>query len=275
MLQKLENELKLRGFSKRTVDTYLFHNKQFLEFIKKEPGEISQDDVKAYMANLMSDKNQKPSSVSLALSSLKFMYRKLLKKNIFDDIDTPKLEKKIPTVLTRDEVKRLLENVENKKHKLLIELMYSSGLRVSECVSIKVDDLDLQDKTGTIRAGKGKKDRHIILSDIVVGHLSDFLANRSDNNPYVFSVKDRHIGIRQAQKIVNKAARQAGIKKRVFCHALRSSFATHLLENGTDIRVIQELLGHSNLDTTQRYTKISKEQLKKVKSPLDSLDSLG
>src|SRR3989344_5170519 len=271
MLQKLENELKLRGFSKRTVDTYLFHNKQFLEFIKKEPGEISQDDVKAYMANLMSDKNQKPSSVSLALSSLKFMYRKLLKKNIFDDIDTPKLEKKIPTVLTRDEVKRLLENVENKKHKLLIELMYSSGLRVSECVSIKIDDLDLEDKTGTIRAGKGKKDRNIILSNVLIEHLRGYLTGRDNNNPYIFNVKERHIGVRQAQKIINDAAKKAAIKKRVFCHALRSSFATHLLEEGTDIRVIQELLGHSDLSTTQIYTKVSTQQLKKVKSPLDNM----
>ncbi len=271
MIEKLENELKLRGFSKRTVDTYLFHNKRFLEFIKKEAAEIGQDDIKAYMANLMSDKNHRPSSVSLALSSLKFMYKTLMKKDIFADIKAPKLEKKIPTVLTRDEVKMLLDNVENKKHRLLIELMYSSGLRVSECVSIKIDDLDLDDRTGTIRAGKGRKDRHIILSNTVIGHMRDFLANRSDNNPYIFSVKERHIGIRQAQKIVNKAAKQAGIKKRVFCHALRSSFATHLLENGTDIRVIQELLGHANLNTTERYTRVSKEQLKKVKSPLDDI----
>ncbi len=271
MLEKLENELKLRGFSQKTVDTYLIHNKRFLEFIKKEPSEISQDDVKAYLANLMSDKKQKPSSVSLALSALKFMYKTLMKKDIFSDIKTPKQEKKIPTVLTKEEVKRLLNSVENKKHRLLIEFMYSSGLRVSECISIKLDDLDLEDKTGTIRSGKGKKDRHIILSNTLIEHLKGYLAGRDNNNLYIFNVKDRHIGVRQAQKIVNKAAKKADIKKRVFCHALRSSFATHLLEEGTDIRVIQELLGHSNLATTERYTKISKEQLKKIKSPLDSL----
>lgn len=271
MLSKLENELKLRGFSEKTVNAYIFHNKRFLDFIKKEPNEISQDDVKAYLATLISDKKQKPSSVSLALSSLKFAYKTLLRKDIFSDIKAPKQEKKIPTVLTKDEIKRLLDAVENKKHRLLIEFMYSSGLRVGECVSVKTDDLDLDDRTGTIRSGKGKKDRNIILSNILVEHLRGYLAEREGNNPYIFNVKDRHIGVRQAQKIVNEAAKKAAIKKRVFCHALRSSFATHLLESGTDIRVIQELLGHSNLATTERYTKVSKEQIKKVKSPLDGL----
>lgn len=271
MLERLEKELKLRGFSEETVKAYVFHNKRFLDFIKKEPSEISQDDVKAYLANLISDKKQKPSSVSLALSALKFAYKTLLKKDIIGDIRPPKQEKKIPTVLTKDEVKQVLDVVENKKHRLLIEFMYSSGLRVSECVSLKIDDLDLNDKTGTIRGGKGRKDRHIILSEVLIEHLRDYLADRSDNNPHIFNVKNRHIGVRQAQKIVNNAASKAGIKKRVFCHALRSSFATHLLEAGTDIRVIQELLGHTNLATTERYTKVSKEQLKKVKSPLDNL----
>ena len=270
-IEKLENELKLRGFSKRTVDTYIFHNKRFLEFIKKDPNEISQDDIKAYLASLISDKKQKPSSVSLALSSLKYMYKTLLKKDIFSDIKAPKQEKKLATVLTKEEIKRLLDATENKKHRLLIELMYSSGLRVSECVSIKIDDLDLEDKTGTIRAGKGKKDRNIILSNVLIEHLRGYLTGRDNNNPYIFNVKERHIGVRQAQKIINDAAKKAAIKKRVFCHALRSSFATHLLEEGTDIRVIQELLGHSNLATTERYTKVSKEQIKKVKSPLDGL----
>jgi site-specific recombinase XerD len=124
---------------------------------------------------------------------------------------------------------------------------------------------------GIVRAGKGKKDRHIKLSDSFINNLNKYLETRNDENPYVFNVKDRHISIRQAQRIVSEAAKKAEIKKKVFCHALRSSFATHLLEAGTDIRVIQELLGHSNLATTQRYTKVSREQLKKVRSPLDGL----
>ncbi len=269
MLEKLKTELQIRGFSAKTIKAYIFHNQRFLSFIKKEQGEISEDDVKSYMAYLMAEKKQKPSSVNLVLSSLKFMYQEIMKKRIFDDIKSPKNEKKLPTVLTRDEIEKMIKALKNVKHRLLIELMYSSGLRVSECVSIKIQDLNLQEKMGLIKSGKGKKDRNIILSRKLVSHLTDYIAKRSDDNPYVFPVRDTHISVRQAQKIVHDAAKKAGIQKRVFCHALRSSFATHLLENGTDIRIIQELLGHSNIQTTERYTKVSRAQLKKVISPFD------
>ena len=271
MLDKLETELKIRGFSKRTIDTYLFHAKKFLDFVKKEPQTAAQDDAKRYIAHLMSVKKYRPSSINLALSSLKFFYNEILQNSAFNAVKAPKLEKKLPTVLTKDEVKKMLDLVENPKHKLLIEFLYSSGLRVSECVSLKMDDLDLQEKIGKIKHGKGNKERYIILSNNLIEHLNDYITKKKDNGPYIFSVNNRPISIRQAQKIVKQAAKKAGIKKRVFCHALRSSFATHLLEAGTDIRVIQELLGHSNLSTTQIYTKVSTQQLKKVKSPLDSL----
>jgi len=271
MLEKLENELKLRGFSDKTISAYMFQNRKFLEFSGKKPEEIGQDDIKKFLGNLISDKKQRPASVGLTLSALKFFYLEVLKRPVFEGIKAPKTEKKIPTVLAREEIKRMIEAVENPKHRLLIQLMYSSGLRVSECVTLKMDDLDLEERMGTIRSGKGRKDRHIILSEKLVEQLKDYLSKKKVDSPYIFSVKDRHITTRQAQKVVSQAAVKAGIKKRVFCHALRSSFATHLLESGTDIRVIQELLGHSNLNTTQRYTMISREQLKKVKSPLDEL----
>ena len=149
--------------------------------------------------------------------------------------------------------------------------MYSSGLRVSEAVSIKIDDLDLSEKMGKIKHGKGNKERYIILSDRLIQHFNGYISKKKDKSAYVFSVNGKPITIRQAQKVVQEAAKKASLKKRVFCHALRSSFATHLLEAGTDIRIIQELLGHSDLSTTQIYTKVSTQQLKKVKSPLDML----
>jgi len=271
MLDKLETELKIRGFSHRTVDNYLYHNKKFLDFTKKDPKEVIEDDAKKYIAYLMSNRKLKPSSVNLALSSLKFFYNEIVKNPAFNAVKAPKLEKNLPTVLTKDEIKKLLNAVENPKHRLLIEFMYSSGLRVSECVSLKIDDLDFSEKMGKIRHGKGNKERYIILSDNLIQHLNEYLKNKKDNSAFIFSIKNRPITIRQAQKVVKETAKKAGIRKRVFCHALRSSFATHLLEAGTDIRVIQELLGHSNLATTQIYTKVSTQQLKKVKSPLDTL----
>lgn len=270
-LENLEAELKIRGFSDKTVQAYLLHNRKFLEFARKKPDEVSEADIKSYLAYLLAELRQKPASVNLKLSSLKFFYEKILKRNIFANIQPPKSEKKIPTVLTKREVKNILEATKNIKHRLLIEMIYSSGLRVSEAVSLKIDDLDIHERMGMVKSGKGKKDRYIILSQQLIEHLTSYLASRDDKNPFVFHIRNRHIGVRHAQGIVKEAASQAGIKKRVFCHALRSSFATHLLEAGTDIRIIQELLGHSNLATTERYTKVSPEQLKKVRSPMDDL----
>jgi len=282
----LETELKIRGFSEKTIKAYVYHNQQFLNFLKKQPKRgiqtalvkgdntltfqnVKETDLKAFLAYLMGEKVVKPSSANLALSALKFFYLEMLKKPIFNDIKLPKIEKKLPTVLSKQEIKAILDAISNKKHKLLVEFLYSSGLRVSEAVNMKIDDIDIVDKTAIVRFGKGKKERNVILSDALIKDMVDYFGNRQDKNPYIFNIKKRHISARQAQKIVKEAAFKAGIKKRVFCHALRSSFATHLLESGVDIRVIQELLGHSNLSTTQIYTKVSKEQIKKVKSPLD------
>ena len=270
MLEKLATELKIRGFSAKTISAYISNNKNFLDYIGKDAKDVNIDEVKNYMAHLM-DKGLKPASVSLAMSAIRFLHDEMMSKGLFAKIKLPKLEKKLPTVLSKEEIRKLLDITKNPKHKLLISFLYSSGLRVSEAVSIKIDDLDLNERMGIVRAGKGKKDRNIILSESLVNDLKSYLGKRKDDNPHVFDIKDRHISIRQAQRIVSDAAKKSGIKKRVFCHALRSSFATHLLESGTDIRIIQELLGHSDLSTTQRYTKVSREQLRKVKSPMDDL----
>lgn len=270
-LKKLETELKLRGFSERTVNTYMYHNRNFLEYTGKEPAGIDEDDVKSYVGHIMGDKKYKPSSVNLIISSLRFMYKDVLKRDIFTEIKSVKSEKKLPTVLTKEEVKTLLASIENPKHKLLVKFLYSTGMRVTECVSIKVGELDIEEKIGTVRRGKGAKDRYFILSEDLIKDLSKYLKKRKIESEYVFDSREGHISPRMAERVVRDSAKNAGIKKRVFCHALRSSFATHLLEAGTDIRVIQELLGHANLQTTERYTKVSTEQIKKVRSPLDTL----
>ncbi len=270
-LNLLETELKLRGFTSATIRAYLIHNRNFLNFIKKEPETIETPDIKSYLAYLIADRQSKPASVNLTISSLRFYYENMLKKKIFADITPPKIEKKLPTVLTKEEVKSLLENCENKKHRLLIEFLYASGMRVSECVRIKVNDLDLKEKMGRVIAGKGRKDRHIILSDTLIKNLQDYLQTRKKDSEYIFSGHHNHLSVRMAQRIVNDAAKKAGINRRVFAHALRSSFATHLLEAGTDIRYIQVLLGHASISTTERYLNVSTEKLKKIKSPLDTL----
>ncbi len=263
--------MKLRGYSKLTIKSYLEKNRFFLNFIKKDPKKISEQDIKKYIGHLM-DQEKKPTTISLHISALKFFYENILKKK-FTEIRSPKQDKKIPHVLTKDEVKRLISATKKDKHKLLIEFLYSSGLRVSEAVNLKVDNLNLNEKIGKVIAGKGRKDRLIILSTSLIEHLKNYLQNRKKDSDYVFPglFAGEHLSVRMAQRIVSDAAKRAEIKKRVYCHALRSSFATHLLEAGTDIRVIQELLGHASLSTTQHYLKVSTAMLKKVKSPLDNL----
>ena len=250
---------------------YVHFADDFLAFTKKPAQVCGRNHIKAYLGHLLSDKRLKPSSVSLALSALKFYFNDVLSRPIVAGIKSPKLEKKIPTVLGKEEILRMIDATENPKHRLLIEMLYSSGLRVSECVSLRWEDMDFAERMGTIRGGKGNKDRHIILSDALISHLKAFSVHMPAREGFVFVVKSRPISTRQAQRIVSQAAIRAGIKKRVFCHALRSSFATHLLDAGTDIRVIQELLGHTNLSTTERYTKVSRQKLREVISPLDTM----
>jgi len=270
-LKKLETELKLRGFSKQTSKMYLFYNRKFLEFIKKDPEEIKDDDIKEFLASKISDDSLSNSSIALIKASLKFFYTDMLGKNM-SLIKTPKTSKKLPIVLTHKEIKDLIDNTENIKHRLLIELLYSTGLRLSECINLQYCDLDLNDGTGWVRLGKGAKDRIFIVSEIFKKDLLDYIEKKNAGRKgYIFSINGRKMSSSGIQHAIKISAERAGIDKPVHVHTLRHSFATHLLENGVDIRKIQKLLGHSNLQTTQIYTQVSSEEIKKIKSPLDML----
>ena len=157
MLERLETELKIRGFSPRTISTYKYHVKNFLKFINKNPSEVIEYDAKKYLAHLLSERKYSPRSANLALSALKFFYSQIVQNRSFNEVIGPKPERKIPTVLTKDEIRKMLQSAKNPKHRLLIEFIYSSGLRVSECVSIKTTDLDFDERIGKIRHGKGNK----------------------------------------------------------------------------------------------------------------------
>lgn len=267
-LQKLENELKLRGFSERTVKMYLFYNQKFLEFIKKEPEQVTEDDVKTFITSRM-DSGISAKSIVLIKSALKFFYDEVLKMNIVT-FKSPKVSKKLPIVLTKDEVRKMIDSVENSKHKLIVMMLYSSGLRLSELTNLKIGDLDLNEKIGWVRSGKGEKDRMFIISDKIVEKIGVFLSGKEASD-YIFNGRKGKLSSRLVQKIVAAAAKKAEINKNVSPHTLRHSFATHLLESGENIRKIQELLGHSSLSTTQVYTHVSTDELKKVKNPLDNL----
>jgi len=266
-LRKLEVELKISKNSPHTIRNYTGANEKLIDFSKKNPEEISEEDTKAYMAENLTDKAS--SSIIMFLSAIKYAYSNLLKKDITAAIKRPKKEKKIPSVLSKEEVKKLLDNLENRKSKLMVSLLYACGFRVSELLNLKTRDLNFNEKIGYVKQGKGRKDRVFNIPEFLFNELKEYIKNK--NAEYVFSGRKGRLTERNLQKIVQKAAKKAGIQKSVHPHTLRHSFATHLLESGIDIRMIQELLGHADLSTTQIYTHISNEELKKIKSPIDNL----
>lgn len=270
-LKKIEIELKISKNSPNTIKSYVLKNKEFLDFTKKEPTEVSEDDVKMYLAEKLSDKAA--SSIIQFLAALKYAYLSILKKDITIGLRRPKKEKRIPTVLTKEEVSKLLNSLTNKKSKLMVSLLYACGLRVSELANLKTQNLFFDEKIGYIKQAKGRKDRVFNIPEFLFEDLKKQVEDqKTKNSPFLFSGKENCLSSRNLQKIVEKASKRAGINKDVHCHTLRHSFATHLLEQGTDIRKIQELLGHADLSTTQIYTHISREELKKIKSPIDSLN---
>ena len=269
-LKKLETELKISQNSAYTIRNYIDSNRAMIDFAKKEPEQIAEDDVKSFMAEKLSGKAS--SSVILFLSALKYAYSNILKKDITAGIKRPKKEKRIPNVLTKEEVKRLLDACKNKKSRLMLSLMYAAGFRVSELVSLKHSDLSFDEKTGHIRQAKGKKDRIFNIPNFLLDALKEQAENQKQSGQeFLFSGAKGRLTERNIQKIVKNTAKKAGIQKDVHPHILRHSFATHLLESGTDIRYIQALLGHSSISTTEIYTHVSSEALKKIASPIDGL----
>jgi len=269
-LHKLEIELKISKNSPNTIKGYIMRNKELIDFIKKEPEIISEEDVKYYLAENLS--NNAASSIIQFLAAIRYSYQTIFKKDITLGIRRPKKEKKIPIILTKEEVSKLFQVLTNKKSKLMVSLLYACGLRVSELSNLRTKDLFFDEKVGYVKQAKGRKDRMFNIPDFLFQDLKDQVEKQKANSQeHLFSGNKGKLSSRNFQKIVEKATIRAGIQKEVHCHTLRHSFATHLLEQGTDIRKIQELLGHANLSTTQIYTHISSEELKKIKSPIDSL----
>lgn len=268
-LKKLELELKIAKNSEYTIRNYIQANKDLLEYIQKNPEEIETEDIKVFLAEKMNSKSS--SSTILFLSAVKYAYNTILEKEITSKLKRPKKDKKIPVTLTKEEVKRLLNSINNSKSKLMVSLIYACGLRVSELVNLKPEDFNFEDKTGHVRQGKGKKDRIFNIPFFLVEDIKKQSQKQLEQKEqYLFTGRSGKLTPRNLQKIVSIASKKANLNG-VHCHTLRHSFATHLLESGVDIRKIQELLGHSDLSTTQIYTHISKEEIKKVKSPIDDL----
>ncbi|MDH3324078.1 MAG: tyrosine-type recombinase/integrase [Candidatus Peregrinibacteria bacterium] len=267
-LKKIEVELKISKNSNYTIRNYLKSNKDLLNFTKKSPADITIDDIKLFMAENLTDKAAM--SIILFLSAIKYAYLAIFNNDITATIKRPKKEKRIPVTLSKDEVKKLLNELKTEKSKLMASLMYACGFRVSELTKLKISDLNFPEKIGHVRQAKGGKDRMFNIPEFLVEDLQHQIKNQ-DTEEYLFTGRNGKLSTRNLQKIISSAANRAGLKN-VHCHTLRHSFATHLLEDNVDIRKIQELLGHADLSTTQIYTHVSTEELKKIKSPIDNLN---
>ena len=269
-LKKLETELKISRSSPHTIRNYLRANKSFLDFTKKPLSEITADDVKLYLAENLTENSSM--TIIQFLSAIKYSFLNLLEKDITLGIKRPKRERRIPSVLTKEETKFLLNSIQNPKSRLMVTMLYAAGLRVSELTNLRVSDLDFSNKVGYVKQGKGRKDRVFNLPENFSAKLKEQAEYQKKNKQeFLFSGNNGKLGERNIQKIVERARKKAKIEKEIHPHTLRHSFATHLLENGIDIRMIQVLLGHNDLSTTQIYAHVSTEQLKKIKSPVESL----
>jgi integrase/recombinase XerD len=272
LLNKFKNELNIMGYSQRTIDTYMIYLNMFYEYVKKDLDKINDDDIINFLSYLKTEKKVGSATLNLVLSAIKHFYIEFLKSNILINIKLPKKAKKIPIVLTPKEIKELISVIDNTRNKLIVEFMFSTGVRISECVNMKISNLNFDEFTGNVISGKGNKDRIIILSKKWVENYKTYLENRKIKSEYLFCNNSGNaLSVDTIQKFLKIYASKANIDKKISPHTLRHSFATNLLENDVNIRYIQQLLGHANLNTTQIYTKVNTNKLKTIQNPLDNI----
>ncbi len=274
--EDLRSEFIARKYSPKTVKSYIHYNEEFLKFTKKMVNEVTNKDVKNYLVFLAEKKEASTSSLNIAISALKFYYGEVRKQGFIYEIRRPTKDKKLPSVLNEDEIARLISVINNSKHRSIIMLVYSSGLRVSEVVKLKTEDLDFERSMIHIKGAKGRKDRYTLFSDVAQKTLKGYIkATNSKEWLFPGQKKGAHISTRTAQQIFLDAIKTLNIKKDVSIHSLRHSFATHLLESGVDLRYIQELLGHKSSKTTEIYTHVSNLNMRNIKNPLDNIFQRG
>lgn len=266
----LRRTLTVRRYSLNTINSYIRYNRELLNFTGKNPDEIDNNDVTGFIYNKISEKNISTSTVQVIINAVKFFYGEILHKEFPCEIQAPKKDKKLPVVLSKTEVMAILDSICNLKHKTILMLIYSAGLRINEAITIQIHDIDIERGLILIRAAKGRKDRTTILSEKFKLLLEAYIRTYKPGK-WLFNGQrsGSHISARSVQYIFSTALIRAGIIKNVTVHSLRHSFATHLLEQGVDIRFIQELLGHQSPNTTMIYTHVSTGKIRNIKSPLD------
>lgn len=270
--QRYIDILKLKRYSPHTVKNYIHCFTVFLNYFQAEDIEaLPKSKILAFLLK-QSEQEISSSYQNQLVNSIKFFYEKVLGRNSeYYDIPRPKKEHTLPNVLSEEEIIKIFNTVSNIKHKSILYLLYSGGLRLSEIINLKITDIDSKRNLIFIRGGKGKKDRTTLLSQTLLTTLREYYREYKPKDYLFEGEPGGKYSPRSVQNIFKKALKLSGIKKHATVHTLRHSFATHLLERGTDLRYIQELLGHANSKTTEVYTHISKKGLDKIISPLDNL----
>jgi integrase/recombinase XerD len=273
LYKRMEEEIKLKGYSFKTKKSYMSHIKRFSSFINKNLDEIENQDVRRYTLVLLESGKLSHSYVNQAISAIRFMCNEVLKQNrIIETTCRPKKENKLPNVLSFQDVTKILVALKNEKHKTILFLTYSAGLRVGEVIKLRSQDIDSQRMLIHVVQGKGRKDRYTILSEIALEQLRKYYKLYKPET-WLFPGQNskEYITERTVQRIFVNACIAAKITQKATVHTLRHSFATHLLEGGIDLRYIQELLGHSSSKTTEIYTHVTQKSIRNIESPLDKL----
>jgi len=272
-LDDFKKLLSIKRYSYSTIKSYSNALKNFLDaFPGSEPSQINVTQIENFINSMVVDKNISQAYQKVLVAAIKMFYNEMLRKNynlnyLFPD----RTEKKLPVILDVSEIKAMLDSIQNLKHKAILSLIYSAGLRISEAIEMKVSDIDSKRMLIRVRQAKGKKDRYVMLSEKMLFLLREYYKTYKPKEYLFEGQKGGKYSARSVQSIFQQALHQSGINKKASVHTLRHSFATHLLESGTDIRVIQQLLGHSSIKTTQVYTQISNASISRIKSPLDTL----
>ncbi|OYU80204.1 MAG: integrase [Flavobacterium sp. BFFFF1] len=273
VLLRFVEQLRLSGYSVHTIRKYRADFGDFLYWLKGVPArDCDEEQVRAYILQCLVDKRQSEALIHSRLNALKFYYRTILhREHFFLDIPRPKKPQKLPKVIPVAIIKKLFEQTTNLKHNTILKLCYGMGLRVSEIAGLTIPQIDSRNMQVLVEHGKGKKERYVNLPESILEQLRLYYKEYKPKH-YLFEGADGGmISIRTVQHIFRESMKKTGYERKLGIHSLRHSFATHLLEQGTDIRFIQELLGHSNIKTTLLYTEVSDHNIRKIVSPLDKL----
>ena len=272
--QRMIEDMQLRNLAPVTQRNYIAHAAAFAQFYGKSPEVLDQEAVREYLLYLLNERKLSPEGVNQQVSALKFLYLTTLEMPWTDE-DFPRAKRpyKLPVVLSHEEMVLFFDHVPSLRYRAALMICYGAGLRVSEAVAVKISDIDSKRMLLRVEQGKGRKDRYAMLSPRLLEVLRIYW-RAARPKVYLFPSwrTGKHLNASSLQQACRDARLRSGLRKRVTVHTLRHSFATHLLENGTDVRVIQVLLGHSLIDTTARYAAVTPQLIAATLSPLDRLD---